>query len=167
MTEFFKWVTYLGLDQVIVPLVLIGIAAPFTRRCALQCFAAYGIAGLTALAIKLVTPRFRPGFPGDGVVVAHDEQIFLSSFPSGHTVIAFAVAFTLLLSFPGEKRRVVGGIALALASLVGLSRVYRGVHWPTDIAASVLLAWLASLSAMWLFSRGREEASPRRVEELA
>jgi undecaprenyl-diphosphatase len=163
----FRMVTWLGLDQVIVPFVLVLITVRSTRKCGWQCFAAYALAGLVSMLIKRFSSRFRPGYPDDGIFVAPDEQIFLNSFPSGHTSIAFAVAFTILLAWPGPRRYLLGGIALFVAVLVGISRIYRGVHWPTDIAASILIAFIAALIAAWFLSRVQAKESLRPSEEPA
>ena len=67
-----------------------------------------------------------------------------SSFPSGHTTAAFETATSLSLNFP--KWYVIVP-AYAWAGAVGYSRMYLGVHYPSDIAASMLIgagsAWLS------------------------
>ncbi|WP_373510627.1 phosphatase PAP2 family protein [Thiocapsa sp.] len=74
-----------------------------------------------------------------------------ASFPSGHSVTA-AVFFGVLIYF--TPRTALRALFLALAVLVGLSRVAVGVHWPVDVAAGLfggaLAAWLgAVLAARW------------------
>ncbi|MFA6414503.1 MAG: phosphatase PAP2 family protein [Candidatus Paceibacterota bacterium] len=59
------------------------------------------------------------------------------SFPSGHTIFFFALA-TVIYCF----NRTWGTVALVAAALVGLSRIYVGVHWPTDVLAGALLGAL-------------------------
>jgi len=167
MSVLMRWFTYLGLDQVIMTSMVVLIAVRFTRRVGLQALIAYGLAGPAAMLLKIQCPRLRPGYPGDGVIVAPDEQLFLSSFPSGHTTIAFSLAFTLLLSFPGPRRIPIGVAAIVLASLVGFSRIYRGVHWPTDVMGGIAVGWLASLVAWWLFNRGQAKGPQRPPEEPA
>lgn len=64
-----------------------------------------------------------------------------SSFPSNHTIIIATFAFALILD---RRRAGWGTLALAGAVLVGMSRVYLGVHFPLDIAGGLLLAPLAA-----------------------
>ncbi len=57
------------------------------------------------------------------------------AFPSGHTSRAFAVA--ALLAY--RLRWKIGGIAFVVAFLIGLSRIYLGVHWPSDVLGGAVL----------------------------
>lgn len=62
------------------------------------------------------------------------------SFPSRHTVSAFAIAFALLnISIP------LGSIALIIAFLVGLSRIFCGVHFISDVLCGFLIALMIAL----------------------
>lgn len=67
-------------------------------------------------------------------------------FPSNHAANSMATAVTIALTF---RRRSLAITAVALAMLVGLSRIYLGVHFPGDVLAGFavggLLAWLAHL----------------------
>ena len=60
------------------------------------------------------------------------------SFPSGHATRAFAMGTLIAL---GTKRNV-GVSVLSLAVLIGLSRIYLGLHWPSDVLAGALLGVL-------------------------
>jgi len=166
-TEVMRFVTYLGLDQVVIPVIVILIACRYTRRVGWQAALAYIFAGTATMAVKVLCPRLRPGYPGEGAIVAPDESVYLSSFPSGHTAIAFALAFTVLLSFPGKRRLLVGVTAVGVALLVGISRVYRGIHWPTDVLGAIVIAWMAALVAWRLLNRGQAEALQHPEEEPA
>lgn len=62
------------------------------------------------------------------------------SFPSGHTTAAFSIGMSVALCFSS-----LAFIALIIASLVGFSRVYLGVHYPTDVGAGVVVGSLSSV----------------------
>ena len=67
------------------------------------------------------------------------------SFPSGHTATAFAVAGALIFSYPYARRGLVAAAILALAALVGASRIAVGAHWPGDVAAGAALGWVSAI----------------------
>ena len=84
----------------------------------------------------------------------HAVEAINASFPSGHAMLSAVVFLTLgaLVSRFTPRRRIKGwaiGAAVLLTLLVGVSRVYLGVHWPSDVAAGWCLggAWAA---ACWL-----------------
>ena len=56
------------------------------------------------------------------------------SFPSGHTTASFSIATTLALNIP-----VLAYIVFIIATIIGISRIYLGVHYPTDVAAGIIL----------------------------
>jgi undecaprenyl-diphosphatase len=121
--------------------------------------ATLGGLGLSTV-LKNVIDRPRP------TVVEHRSQAITSSFPSGHSMMAAVVYFTLaaLLSRSVRQRRLklyVLSIAVLLTLLVGVSRMYMGVHYPTDVLAgwSAGLAWavVCWLLARWLQRHGAVE----------
>jgi undecaprenyl-diphosphatase len=96
---------------------------------------------LSSIALKGFYDRPRPA------LVPHLTDVSTSSFPSGHAMLStvvFLTLGTLLGRFTAERRlrAYFLGIALTLCVLVGLSRVYMGVHYPTD----VLAGWVAGLA---------------------
>jgi undecaprenyl-diphosphatase len=103
-------------------------------------------------------------------VVPHLTQASSSSFPSGHAMLSAIVYLTLgaLLAQLTERRRLklyVVGVSLALTFLVGLTRVFLGVHYLTD----VLGGWMAGLA--WalctaLLARRAKQRSPALQEEV-
>jgi undecaprenyl-diphosphatase len=99
-------------------------------------------------------------------LVPHGAEVYTASFPSGHSMMAAVVYLTLgaLLARTQASRAVkiyVLAVAVAVTGLVGVSRVYLGVHWPTDVlagwalgAAWALMCWLAMT---WLQKHGQVE----------
>ena len=69
------------------------------------------------------------------------------SFPSGHTAISFAVAGAIF--FAGNKKFGIG--AFVLASAIGFSRLYLGVHYPSDVICGILVGLLTSLCVSKVF----------------
>ena len=121
---------------------------------------------LISSLLKYFFARPRPA------VVAHLTEVNTASFPSGHSMMSAVVYLTLgalltrLVARPLIKLYLLG-IACVLTGLVGLSRVYLGVHYPTDVLAGWLagLVWatLCWLVARWLQRRGQiepEEGEP-------
>jgi undecaprenyl-diphosphatase len=102
-------------------------------------------------------------------VVPWMSQAMTSSFPSGHSMNSAVVYLTLgslLARFVGQRRLKLYflSVALLLTVLVGISRVYVGVHYPTDVlagwSAGIVWALACSLVARWLQQRGAVEKEP-------
>lgn len=71
------------------------------------------------------------------------------SFPSGHTAVTFMVAIILFKRFP----KYVGISMYVLAVLTGFSRMYLGVHYPTDILGGAVLGTVIGLGAMYIVDK--------------
>jgi membrane-associated phospholipid phosphatase len=82
------------------------------------------------------------------------------SFPSGHASRAFATATLIALG----TRRYVGVSVLSLAVLIGLSRIYLGLHWPSDVLAGALLG---VLMAFIMRSVGKRDNAYTRTRNRA
>lgn len=101
-------------------------------------------AGIAAQIVKHVVGRARPEL---WLGTSHYAPGSSTSFPSGHTVGAFALAGVLVFA---SRSRAVRGIAFLLAAAVGLSRILAFRHWASDVVASAILG----LVFAYVFSRG-------------
>jgi len=110
------------------------------------------LAGVTSLAalgmtgLKLLIGRERP------TIVEHIEVIRGLSFPSGHTLIAAVLYPTLGMLIASNLRQrhlkvFVFVVAALLALIVGLTRVYIGVHYPSDVLGGWLLGLAFAIAA--------------------
>ena len=115
------------------------------RHLALYLVAAVAGGTIASLVLKWGFDRPRPD------LVAHGQVVYTSSFPSGHSMLS-AIAFLTLGALLASGQTNLGlrgylmGLAVFLTLIVGVSRVYLGVHWPTD----VLAGWAAG--AAWALS---------------
>lgn len=101
-------------------------------------------AGIGAQIVKHLVGRARPEL---WLGPSHYAPGSSTSFPSGHTVGAFAIAGVLLFASRSATLRVV---AFLLAAAVGLSRILAFRHWTSDVIASAVLGLIAA----FLFTRG-------------
>jgi undecaprenyl-diphosphatase len=127
----------------------------------LMLLAVAGGIGLNNL-LKLLFQRPRPE------VVSPGARVFTTSFPSGHATLSaiayLTIAALLSRAFPSTTLGVYFmGLAVLLTVLVGFSRIYLGVHYPTDIlggwcigAAWAIFCWMLMA---WLQTQGRVELS--------
>lgn len=132
---FFKGITHLGDAGIFWILLTIALLCfRKTRRAGI--FSACALIGslvVNNLILKNLVGRIRPYEVVDGlrciVSLPHD-----SSFPSGHTGASFSSAVAM---FPHLPRRY-GILCLILAALIAFSRLYVGVHYPTDVLAGLV-----------------------------
>lgn len=122
----------------------------------------------------LLTFLFKTGFDRPRpTLVPHESHAYSASFPSGHSMMSAVVYLTLgaLLARVHAQRVLKAyflSLAIFLTCAVGLSRIYVGVHWPTD----VLAGWAAGTAwavfcwgiALWLQHRRLIERSVRGGE---
>lgn len=140
----FRAATWLGDGTVQAAILLALLIARKVRSHGAHALVAWLLASVVNFVLKASLIRHRPSNLVE-TIVPPEERIFASSFASGHTITAFAIAVSLLLTLPRDTRWV-GVAALALAALVGLSRIYRGVHWPTDVVAGAAAGTACALA---------------------
>jgi undecaprenyl-diphosphatase len=163
LEEMMRDFTALGSTGVLAVMVLtIAGFLAMTRKAYAALFVLASVAGgvLISQTMKWAYARPRPD------LVPHGAEVFTASFPSGHSMMSAVVYLTLgaLLAHTQAYRTVkiyILAVAVLLTVLVGVSRVYLGVHWPTDVLAGWALggvwALICLLAMQWLQARGRVE----------
>ena len=117
------------------------------RRCGVSVIVAVVLAYIVVdVVLKPLVCRERPfDFADFDLLIAAPDTW---SFPSGHTASAFAGATAILI----HNRRW-GAVAMVYAVLVGISRLYLCVHWPTDVVAGAVVGVAVAVVAVWFMSR--------------
>lgn len=138
LTGFFEWVTFTGSATFLLPLTIGSVIAMLWARQhfdALLLSASVISATAVVYLIKSAVNRVRP-------TLWETNLYWGSSFPSGHTlaVAAFATAIALCVNrnWPTARTFAVT-MAVFWISLVALSRLVLGVHWPTDVLAAACI----------------------------
>ena len=139
--------TALGSNGVLTALTAAGaglLSLARRRTAALFLLASFWGALIAGSAAKLLFERPRPE------LVPHAARVFTTSFPSSHATVSaaagLAVAMILAEARPERRFRLLAAwSAVCLVIIIGLSRVYLGVHWPTDVGAGWALGtgWAA------------------------
>ena len=150
-TPFFEVISFFGKGGIC--LIFLSLALVFfkkTRRFGTAMCIGLAIGALiTNCCLKIVIARPRPYVDQNGILY----QLWLlvgqnvesdKSFPSGHTTSAFAAMVPLFLL--GNKR--VSWLALVFAFLMGLSRIYLVVHYPSDVLGGLIVGTVAGILAV-------------------
>ena len=124
------------------------------RRPRTALFVLAGAGGGVAMAglLKLVYARPRPN------LVPHLVDVTSTSFPSGHAtdsaIVYLTLATLIARTVPDQALRIyLIGVAVLLTLLIGVSRVYLGVHWPSDVVAGWTIGAAWALACSLAYSR--------------
>lgn len=135
--EAMRDITALGGVTVLTLITIVVVIALWrgARRAEATVFAGVVIAAQAASeGLKILYDRPRP------TLVPHASYVYSNSFPSGHSAMSAAVYILLAAILAANlktqaSRTLVFGLAVLLVVMIGISRVYLGVHWPTDVLA--------------------------------
>jgi undecaprenyl-diphosphatase len=145
LISLFQWVTWLSDSAQRTMMVLIAAAWlvwKARRRAALVIMVVPILAGVTNSLLKEAFARARPD------IVPHLDSIGNLAYPSGHATNAVAFFLLAALMLATKRPMLWRSAAVALALLIGTSRLMLGVHWPSDViggwiwgAAFALVGW--------------------------
>ena len=146
LTPIFKFITTLGNAGVIWIVFSVGLLIPKkTRRVGVLALVSLFFSALIDnVILKNVVARTRPYDVIEGLTSLVGAQKDYS-FPSGHTGSAFAAAVVMLRELPKKF----GIPILVFACLMGLSRLYVGVHYPSDVLGGALIGTGIALLTHW------------------
>lgn len=135
-----------------IALAIVLIIFRRTRRVGLQVLMSIALAYLLAnLIIKNIVARPRP-YQMYADIIPLVGKPHDTSFPSGHSVSAFAAATAIFLN-----HKKIGIAALVIAALISFSRLYNQVHFPTDVIAGMLIGIIMALLVHYLLFGAAEK----------
>lgn len=125
-----------------------------------------GVSALCAMLIGLIVVNFtiKPLVARERPWVAMENFVSLvdepdpNSFPSGHTNAAFAFAIAVCMSAPKKWMKIT---AVCMAAVMGLSRLYVGVHFPSDVMTGAIVGSLCGLLGAFVVKKVWERLSTR------
>jgi membrane-associated phospholipid phosphatase len=122
------------------------------------------IAAIASSVLKALFDLPRPASVlSDGAFYRLGEPLLYKSFPSGHTITAFATASALYFSIDQEKRKPML-LIFFLAGLVGLSRSAVGAHWLTDVFGGAGVGiWCGMLGALLANQFPENQLGPKKI----
>lgn len=161
LQEAMRDVTALGGVTVMVLVTLVSVLAFLMHRRRWHAAILAGTvlaADISSSALKSVYGRPRPD------LVPHGSYVYSASFPSGHSTLSAATFLTLAMLIaslePNRGTKImVFVLAMVLVLAIGFSRVYLGVHWPSDVLAGWCLgaAWALAAWTVLLRLGGRDD----------
>lgn len=122
------------------------------------------IAAITSITLKSLFNLPRPAsLLTEGTFYRIGEPLLHKSFPSGHTITAFAIASALYFSCDRSKRKPLLGL-FVLAGFVGLSRSAVGAHWLTDVFAGAGVGiWCGMIGALSASYFPENQLGPKKI----
>ena len=135
-------------------IITIGVSVLLTltrkyRRTGVTCMISLAVEFILCnLVFKYLAVRIRP-YDVCAELIPVIEKLSDYSFPSGHAGSSFAVAMVMAYMMPKKW----GALAVVFAVLISFSRIYVGVHYPTDVLAGALLGIVTAWGARMLIRR--------------
>lgn len=146
------WITYLGSHFALILFILVSWGITRQRKVLRSLILLYGIQSAVIYSLKFLIYRKRPFFflEMGSKLSKGPGEILDPSFPSAHAAFSFLIATLLSYRFP--RYRVIFYLA---AGFIGWTRIYLGLHYPTDVVAGSLLGYGITRMFLHVASRKR------------
>ncbi len=150
LTPVWKFITSLGdMGWFWILLSVLLLISKKTRKIGITSLLSLIIGTLiTNVVLKNAIARVRPYEVIEGLELLVRKQADFS-FPSGHSCASFAVAMVIFKMAP----KMWGIMAVILATLIAFSRLYVGVHYPTDVIAGIIVGVFSAWAAIKLIKK--------------
>ena len=184
LTPFMTVVTHSGDSGIIwIILCIILVIIPKSRKVGIIAGTSIALeALLNNVCIKNIVARTRPYEEVEGLINLIEKQVDYS-FPSGHTGAAFAVAGALLViaiaGLPVAAKtgkisrskmttayKICAVLAVIYAAVIAFSRLYVGVHYPTDVLGGLILGIGTSIAAYFIYQIVIKKIAERKKENI-
>jgi undecaprenyl-diphosphatase len=133
--KFMNTITHTGgaTFTILTTVLLILFGDSTWKMIGMQALLSLAISHIPAAIAKKTYPRKRPYQVIEGTNLCR-RPLRDHSFPSGHTTAIFSVVTPIVVTFPA-----ISIVLITLALIVGISRIYLGLHYPTDVLAGIVL----------------------------
>jgi len=137
LDQVIPWFTHLGSVVAVILFIVLSSILSKSRKLFYRLLLLYGIQSAILYGLKYLVGRQRPVLMEiSSRISAGPGEILDPSFPSGHTLYAFMMATLLTFWFPRYKM-----VFFIMACLIGWTRIYLGLHYPTDVIAGGILGY--------------------------
>lgn len=152
LTPIIKFITHLGDRGAIwIAIAILLLVFKRTRKAGIIAICALlGSLIINNIILKNLVARTRPYEMFDEVKRLIEIQRDFS-FPSGHSGSSFAAATSIYLGLSGKLKKKIGIASLTLASIIALSRLYVGVHYPSDVIFGAINGIIIAIGVNKLF----------------
>jgi undecaprenyl-diphosphatase len=138
LDQMIPWLTYLGSHFAVILFIILGWILTRQRKVLRRLVLLYAIQSAVIYSLKFLVKRERPLFFLDmaSKLSKGPGEILDPSFPSAHSAYAFMMATLLAFWFP--RYRI---LFFIIAGFIGWTRIYLGLHYPTDVMVGGILGY--------------------------